>query len=340
MGKERKWQDVRLLSFDLQTVEFAYAADYTVSISCTDQLSPTGGSFELRFSRSAPTFRPTHPASLAPPPIPVSLRPPRTNPHEEAEPYLRQILRHGPLATSLYRLVGLLRDTLPVVVELDHMITVAREQAGWSRSNTIAKCSVDEPWFDTFVKGLGWWRVLYGDLRHALDLRLMADKRIAILDASRSLFQRSPGPQTEGVTESLAFQPIPDFRDLVTEAVRTARPPGVANKERVAVIDIGVVCEGESVGAVLRVLHERVLKKIDFSFGTIGAETDDTISSTVAQYPPTSYLVSGGYFQVRASAVGCGQSSAQETIECNENRNVRRHSNQGLSGSSAFALAH
>lgn len=262
MGKERKWQDVRLLSFDLQTVEFAYAADYTVSISCTDQLSPTGGSFELRFSRSAPTFRPTHPASLAPPPIPVSLRPPRTNPHEEAEPYLRQILRHGPLATSLYRLVGLLRDTLPVVVELDHMITVAREQAGWSRSNTIAKCSVDEPWFDTFVKGLGWWRVLYGDLRHALDLRLMADKRIAILDASRSLFQRSPGPQTEGVTESLAFQPIPDFRDLVTEAVRTARPPGVANKERVAVIDIGVVCEGESVGAVLRVLHERVLKKL------------------------------------------------------------------------------
>ncbi|KAI6036221.1 mediator complex subunit MED14-domain-containing protein [Pisolithus microcarpus] len=262
MGKERKWQDVRLLSFDLQTVEFAYAADYTVSISCTDQLSPTGGSFELRFSRSAPTFRPTHPASLAPPPIPVSLRPPRTNPHEEAEPYLRQILRHGPLATSLYRLVGLLRDTLPVVVELDHMITVAREQAGWSRSNTIAKCSVDEPWFDTFVKGLGWWRVLYGDLRHALDLRLMADKRIAILDASRSLFQRSPSPQTEGVTESLAFQPIPDFRDLVTEAVRTARPPGVANKERVAVIDIGVVCEGESVGAVLRVLHERVLKKL------------------------------------------------------------------------------
>ena len=25
MGKEKKWQDVRLLSFDLQTVEFAYA---------------------------------------------------------------------------------------------------------------------------------------------------------------------------------------------------------------------------------------------------------------------------------------------------------------------------
>lgn len=26
MAKEKKWADVRLLSFDLQTVEFAYAA--------------------------------------------------------------------------------------------------------------------------------------------------------------------------------------------------------------------------------------------------------------------------------------------------------------------------
>lgn len=258
MGKERKWQDVRLLSFDLQTVEFAYAADYTVSISCTDQLSPTGGSFELRFSRSAPTFRPTQPASLAPPPIPVSLRQPRTNPHEEAEPYLRQILRYGSLATSLYRLVGLLRDTLPVVAELDHMIAAARGLAGRDRSNSGA----DEPWFDAFVKGLGWWRVLYGDLRHALDLRLMTNKRIVILDASRSLFQQSLAPQTEEVTELLTFQPIPDFRDLVTEAVRAARPPGAANKERVAMIDIGVVCEGGSVGPVLRALHERVLKKL------------------------------------------------------------------------------
>ncbi|KAI6045803.1 mediator complex subunit MED14-domain-containing protein [Pisolithus marmoratus] len=262
MGKERKWQDVQLLSFDLQTVEFAYAADYTVSISCTDQLSPTGGSFELRFSRSAPTSRPTQLASLAPPPMPVSLRRPRTNPHEEAEPYLRQILRHGPLATSLYRLVGLLRDTLPVVVELDRMITSAREQAGQDRSNAISKSSIDEPWFDAFIKGLGWWRVLYGDLRHALDLRLMTDKRVVVLDASCSLFQRSSGPRTEEDTESLAFQPIPDFRNLVTEAVRSARPPGVVNKERVAVIDIGVVCEGGSVGPVLRALHERVLKKL------------------------------------------------------------------------------
>lgn len=187
MGKEKKWQDVRLLSFDLQTVEFAYAAvsvrlpahifvtqsrhkDYTVSISCTDQLSPTGGSFELRFSRSTPVFASMHPTSLAPPPVSFLSRPRRTNPHEEAEPYLRQILRHGPLASSLYRLVGLLRDTLPVVVELDRMTTTAREElhpsSGRRRSNAGTKSNTDELWFDTFVKGLGWWRVLYGDLRY------------------------------------------------------------------------------------------------------------------------------------------------------------------------------
>ncbi|KAL4077046.1 mediator complex subunit MED14-domain-containing protein [Scleroderma yunnanense] len=265
MGKEKKWQDVRLLSFDLQTVEFAYAADYTVSISCTDQLSPTGGSFELRFSRSTPVFTPLHPASLAPPPVSYPFRALRTNPHEEAEPYLRQILRHGPLASSLYRLVGLLRDTLPVVVELDRMTTVAREELqlslGRGRSNGGVKNSVDELWFDTFVKGLGWWRILYGDLRHALDLRLMTNKRIAILDASHSLFRGSSDvPQAE--TESLGFQPIPDFRTLIIEALRAARPPGTANKGLVAAIDVGAVCEGSAVGPVLKALHGRVLKKL------------------------------------------------------------------------------
>ena len=57
MMKDKKWAGVRLLFFDLQTVEFAYAEvfslsappksradvfdqDYAVSITCTDQLLP------------------------------------------------------------------------------------------------------------------------------------------------------------------------------------------------------------------------------------------------------------------------------------------------------------
>ncbi|KIJ05674.1 hypothetical protein PAXINDRAFT_21088 [Paxillus involutus ATCC 200175] len=272
MAKDKKWQDVRLLSFDLQTVEFAYASDYTVSISCTDQLSPTGGSFELRFSRSAPSLSLPHPNSLGPPPLPFARLHLRSNPHEEAEPFLRQVLRHGPLAPSLHRLVGLLRDTLPIAVEVDRMAVAAREDhrvpLGPLRQSAFIKGPTEEPWFDTFVKGMGWWRVLYGDLRHALDLRLLTGKRIAILDASHSLFQgAAAAPLSQDDSDGFGFQPIPDFKAMVLDAVRSTRPlssgAGMStSRGKIAPIDVGVVCEGSAVGPVMKALHERVLKKL------------------------------------------------------------------------------
>lgn len=139
--------------------------DYTVLISCTDQLSPTGGSFELRFSRCA--LPPPNTNTLAPPPLVPSMQfHLRSNPHEEAEPYLRQILRHGALAPSLHRLVGLLRDTLPIAVELDRLAAGTREGVSIGNGRGRQLKSTEEPWFDTVVKGIGWWRVLYGDLRY------------------------------------------------------------------------------------------------------------------------------------------------------------------------------
>ncbi|KIK79206.1 hypothetical protein PAXRUDRAFT_161917 [Paxillus rubicundulus Ve08.2h10] len=272
MAKDKKWQDVRLLSFDLQTVEFAYASDYTVAISCTDQLSPTGGSFELRFSRSTPHLPLSHSNTLGPPPLPFARLHLRSNPHEEAEPYLRQVLRHGPLAPSLHRLVGLLRDTLPIAVELDRMVAAAREDhrvpLGSLRQFAFTKGNTEEPWFDTFVKGMGWWRVLYGDLRHALDLRLLTGKRIAILDASHSLFQgAAAAPSSQDDADGFGFQPIPDFRAMILDAVRSTRPLSSETEVstsggKVAPIDVGVVCEGSAVGPVIKTLHERVLKKL------------------------------------------------------------------------------
>jgi mediator of RNA polymerase II transcription subunit 14 len=166
MAKDKKWDGVRLLSFDLQTVEFAYSEvgytyyypffalikrackDYSVSISCTDQLSATGGSFDLRFSRCphAPWITTNPPSSFSPNLNKDDL----FNPHDDAEPYMRHILRHGRLAPSLHRLVRLLRDTLPIVAELEDM-RVQAEKDGYS--------------LDTFAKAAGWYRVLYGDLR-------------------------------------------------------------------------------------------------------------------------------------------------------------------------------
>lgn len=265
MAKGKKWPDVRLLSFDLQTVEFAYASDYTVLITCTDQLSPTGGSFELRFSRCAPSPTLLQPSSLAPPQFRFPNHQLRTNPHEEAEPYLRHVLRHGPLASSLDRLVELLRNTLPIAVELEHMRASSRDAKqspgrGRGRPRIAVKTDTSEPWVDTYVKGLGWWRVLYGDLRHALDFRLMTGQQIAILDASYSLFGSSSSSISSPSSELLSLLPIPEFKTLVTDAIKSVRIKD--QHAKVAYIDAGVVCDSSFVSGVARALHERVLKKL------------------------------------------------------------------------------
>ena len=125
--------------------EFSYSLnfqDYTVSISCQDQLSPTGGNFDLDFSRIPPKGATANddPANSF-------------NPHEDAEPFLRDILRHGHgrLVPSLHRLVTRLRDTLPIVVELE----VIRKE-GRQRGRNL----------DIFAKAAGWYRLLYGDLKY------------------------------------------------------------------------------------------------------------------------------------------------------------------------------
>lgn len=96
----------------------------------------TGGNFDLRFSRCEPNVD-------------------NFNPHDDAEPFLRNILRHGQgrLAPSLHRLVTFLRQTLPIAVELEEI----RQQS----QGTV----------DTFAKAAGWYRLLFGDSRYGLCLR-------------------------------------------------------------------------------------------------------------------------------------------------------------------------
>ena len=118
-----------------------------MKITCEDQLSPTGGNFDLRFSRRRPWRMPGNQ-------IKEEVEYSRYNPHDEAEPFLRHVLRHGHgrLAPSLHRLVSLLRDTLPIVVELDNIQNVS-DREGHN--------------VDTFAKAAGWYRILYGDLKYA-----------------------------------------------------------------------------------------------------------------------------------------------------------------------------
>jgi len=239
MAKETKWHDVRLLSFDLQTVEFSNnLQDYTVSISCQDQLSPTGGNFDLDFSRISPKGA-TGTGDAAD----------SFNPHEDAEPFLRDILRHGHgrLVPSLHRLVTRLRDTLPIVVELE----VIRKE-GRQRGRNL----------DIFAKAAGWYRLLYGDLKHALDFRLMSDQRVAILDASHSLFDVQTRKGLDEV-DQLVLQPIPQFRDIVSDTVRTVLGAGNFKLGKVAVIDVGVICDTTGVAMLTRLIHVQVLQKLE-----------------------------------------------------------------------------
>ena len=159
MAKQKSWADVRLLSFDLQTVEFAYAKDYTVSITCTDQLMlSTNSSYELSFSRIRKIGRPT---SLTVPVDPLHANDDELyNPHEEAEPFLQRILRHGPLlSASLHQLVGLLRDSLPLVCVMDVLRMGADSQEDKGKGGIAV---------DVLTKAAGWYRVMYGDSRYAL----------------------------------------------------------------------------------------------------------------------------------------------------------------------------
>jgi mediator of RNA polymerase II transcription subunit 14 len=147
-GESEELARCELLSFDLQTVEFAYATvcpsrdfwdlrmtdgllqSYSVSITSIDQLSATGGSYSLRFSRCD-----GHGGD---------------NPHGDAEPFFRNLLRAGKLLPSLNRVVSVLRDTLPIVALLETF-----------RSEAVAKGT----FLDSFPKAAGWYRLLYCDSR-------------------------------------------------------------------------------------------------------------------------------------------------------------------------------
>ncbi|KAG5646818.1 hypothetical protein DXG03_002195 [Asterophora parasitica] len=219
MAKESSWEDVRLLSFDLQTVEFAYALDYTVSISCEDQLSPMGGNFDLRFSRCRRWQNQGK----------QDMDQDQFNPHDDAEPFLRNILRHGHgrLAPSLNRLVTLLRDTLPVATELEE-IRKRSEQDGLS--------------VDTFAKAAG--------------------RRVAILDGSYSLFNptattTSASPDTG---DTLDLRPIPQFKEIIGGVVRDMISSGLVEAGKVAVVDVGVICDTTNVRDLGRAIHAKVLE--------------------------------------------------------------------------------
>ncbi|KAL1667181.1 mediator complex subunit MED14-domain-containing protein [Schizophyllum commune] len=235
MSKEKNWPDVRLLSFDLQTVEFAYASDYTVSIYYQDQLTLAGGTFYLRFSREKTDS---------------AMDDDRFNPHADAEPFMRNILQrgHGKLAPSLVRLVTLLRDTLPIVQELEEIMWQSEQKGGIAAS------------VDTFAKAAGWYRLLYGDLRHALDFRLMSGRRVAILDGAVSLFE-SELPSSAPATEAeIGLVRIPQLREMVEQVLSEISAADAKKAGSLVMVDKGIVCGVDDVRQICRALHDKIME--------------------------------------------------------------------------------
>ncbi|KAF9268802.1 MED14-domain-containing protein [Marasmius fiardii PR-910] len=253
MSKKKGKEDISLLSFDLQTVEFAYASDYTVSITCEDQLSPTGGNFDLRFSRNRAT-RPTLNRDSEE----------FFNPHDDAEPFLRHILKHGHgrLAPSLHVLVDTLRDTLPIVTVLEEIRKESEKQDS------------KMPPVDSFAKSAGWYRLLHGDLRHGLDFRLMTNRRVAILDASKSLYNTLTTHKTEdgdvvmfntNDESNLGLQPIPGFTDIIKDSIREAITSGDGQPGKVVTVDWGIVSDQASVKSMMKRVYEKVSERLSVS---------------------------------------------------------------------------
>lgn len=90
----------------------------------------------------------------------------------------------------------------------------------------------------------------------------MSDQRVAILDGSHSVFDSSisdsPSASAhETVDDGLGLKPIPRFEEIVKDAARTATS-GDVQPGKVAVIDVGIICDTSVVRDFAKTIHARV----------------------------------------------------------------------------------
>jgi mediator of RNA polymerase II transcription subunit 14 len=93
----------------------------------------------------------------------------------------------------------------------------------------------------------------------------MNGQRVAILDGSHSLFITDPPSSSMEMSrspvEGLSLQPIPQFQEIVLDAVREVVSSGEVSG-KIALIDVGVVCDADAVGALGRAMHGRILGRM------------------------------------------------------------------------------
>ena len=104
-----------------------------------------------------------------------------------------------------------------------------------------------------------------GIAQHALDFRVLTGSRVAMLDASQSVFRNVKEKEKEKEKEAVVgFRSIPGFARAVADAVVAGRGRG-----SVAGVDIGIVCAAADVVVVGEALWKSVARELGMTGGDV-----------------------------------------------------------------------
>ncbi|KAG8959331.1 mediator complex subunit [Tulasnella sp. 408] len=221
----RQWPDIRILRFNLQSVEFIYHSTYTLAIQWvppSEAGDQSEGTYAMDFG-----ILPTDGARS------------QSNPHQDVATSLSKRLHvdaSRSMAFAVERLIMILRDSLPVLLALQ---SVKHESAVRITMSGGRACPADPP-----------------GIRHILDFRLLPNQRVAVADAALSPFTRLKAGDEGGVESVLSaftgFQDVAHALAKETQPAANQQGPADPAVPPVVVVEGGLLCGGPTVPDVLR----------------------------------------------------------------------------------------
>ncbi|CAG7850975.1 SubName: Full=Related to RNA polymerase II mediator complex protein pmc1 {ECO:0000313/EMBL:CCA73688.1} [Serendipita indica DSM 11827] len=278
MPDRKGWKDVRILSFDLQTVEFAYYQDYSLSITSVE------GLYRLSFSRVPSAVIQSLSRTNTIDAMDISQedteRPIVRNAHEDSSRFAQDLLKDDRLGSSVFELVGFLRLTIGIVEMLD---TLVFENGETTSAPSTTPTKRVNPRFDIVVKAAGWWRLRYSQGKlfgppeeskvYAMDVRLV-NGRILIVDGSVDLRNGKLGstaPSSEATSAAPARErhglsallPVPKMEEHVTAVLNDVKALGVPS-DGVLPVSYGhaIICGCIGAPELIKRLHEKLLSSL------------------------------------------------------------------------------
>ncbi len=112
--------------------------------------------------------------------------------------------------------------------------------------------------------------------RHALDFRVLTGSRVALFDASQSLFRSAPQFQQQqdgrsgAPVTSVGFRPIPELGSAISDAVVAGRGHGT-----VAGIGIGIVCGAADVVVVGEAFWGSIARRVSRPGGDVVVKMEE-----------------------------------------------------------------